>query len=260
MTITNSFQVPQTTAASAPPPQLLRATMMIREISSHLCAISSYLLCGFIHELSHIAAASIFAHDHFQVWKDVDWLDVLLHRRFQIESSLLVSNNTSLIVRHFGWITSIIIAIIISLLKNQIKTCIGGDSSEEEKKPTSKFIHWMELAAFITAIDAIWTDLFQMNPLFPFDYYSTNDNYQQGLDDSKTMVFFCGNFGIIILHSAWLDDNGGSSALGILKKMIEVTMMRGAQTGTSLLVCDVFYSCSNYIYSTFDFLYVSSSS
>ena len=41
-------------------------------------------------------------------------------------------------------------------------------------------------------------------------------------------TFFCGNFGIILLSpSAW----DGTTVLDLLQKMIEVTMMRGAQTG-----------------------------
>jgi hypothetical protein len=40
--------------------------------------------------------------------------------------------------------------------------------------------------------------------------------------------FFCGNFGMVLINSAWTE---GSHAKDILQKMIEVTMMRGAQSG-----------------------------
>ena len=42
--------------------------------------------------------------------------------------------------------------------------------------------------------------------------------------------FFCGNFGIILLNSNWLNKDGGKKALDMLEKMIEVTMMRGKYT------------------------------
>ena len=47
------------------------------------------------------------------------------------------------------------------------------------------------------------------------------------------MFFFCGNFGVILLSPAWTTTPGdrGKTALTLLEKMIEVTMMRGAQTG-----------------------------
>ena len=49
---------------------------------------------------------------------------------------------------------------------------------------------------------------------------------------SSTMLhyFFCGNFGIILLNSNWLNKDGGKKALDMLEKMIEVTMMRGKYT------------------------------
>ena len=40
--------------------------------------------------------------------------------------------------------------------------------------------------------------------------------------------FFCGNFGMLLLDAAW---GASDSALLILQRMAEVTMMRGAQAG-----------------------------
>lgn len=69
------------------------------------------------------------------------------------------------------------------------------------------------LAASLVALEAMSTDLLGLVPCSP------NSN-----------VLFCGNFGIILLHKAW-SSNGGTSALDILEKMVQVTMMRGAQSG-----------------------------
>jgi hypothetical protein len=44
---------------------------------------------------------------------------------------------------------------------------------------------------------------------------------------STTILFFCGNFGIILINSSWINVDGGKRALDMLEKMIEVTMMRG---------------------------------
>mmetsp|Transcript_4309 Transcript_4309/g.7220 ORF Transcript_4309/g.7220 Transcript_4309/m.7220 type:complete len:1456 (-) Transcript_4309:148-4515(-) len=45
------------------------------------------------------------------------------------------------------------------------------------------------------------------------------------------LLLHCGNFGIILLNSQWINVDGGQRALSVLEKMVEVTMMRGAQSG-----------------------------
>ena len=44
---------------------------------------------------------------------------------------------------------------------------------------------------------------------------------------ANTIIFFCGNFGVLLLNSTWINVDGGKRALDMLEKMIEVTMMRG---------------------------------
>ena len=76
---------------------------------------------------------------------------------------------------------------------------------------------WIILTGYITALDAICTDLLRTQQLA---YWSASQ-YEENYDDSLRVVFYCGNFGLILLHGAWLDKNGGRSALDILEKMIE---------------------------------------
>ena len=61
------------------------------------------------------------------------------------------------------------------------------------------------VAAYATALEGISTDLLGM----------------------ATIPFFCGNFGNILINSAWINTDGGKKALEMLEKMVEVTMMRG---------------------------------
>ena len=75
------------------------------------------------------------------------------------------------------------------------------------------------LAAYATALDGISTDLLGLIPAMISQSTSA--------DASTTIPFFCGNFGIIIINSAWINTDGGKKALDILEKMVEVTMMRG---------------------------------
>ena len=46
-------------------------------------------------------------------------------------------------------------------------------------------------------------------------------------DASSSLLFFCGNFGILLINSSWVNIDGGKAALDMLEKMVEVTMMRG---------------------------------
>jgi hypothetical protein len=79
------------------------------------------------------------------------------------------------------------------------------------------------------ALEALSTDLLQWRVLLP----TTTLTATTTTTDGTGVVFFCGNFGIILLHHWWLSDykNGRPSALAVLEKMVQVTMMRGAQSG-----------------------------
>ena len=61
------------------------------------------------------------------------------------------------------------------------------------------------LAAYITALEGMTTDLFGFVP------QQSNRSY---------MTFFCGNFGILLLNSSWLSIDGGRTALDVLEKMV----------------------------------------
>ena len=64
-----------------------------------------------------------------------------------------------------------------------------------------------------TAFDAICSDVL-------FD----------GMSSTTSALLHCGNFGIVLLNAAWCFRNG-ERAYDLLEKMINVTMMRGAQSG-----------------------------
>ena len=47
------------------------------------------------------------------------------------------------------------------------------------------------------------------------------------MNESRGLLFFCGNFGILLINPSWVNIDGGKTALDMLEKMVEVTMMRG---------------------------------
>ena len=201
-------------------------------IRSYLTATSWYFVFGILHELSHafIALLCIESNQINSWWKDINWRDLLLYRRFEFNPSLLHeigdSNRSVFVIRHSGWIASVTIAFVLHLLSSRP---IRNDSSDGSSK-NSNFFKWCQLAAYMTAIDAVSTDLFQTNP---FSVHSVFPTHREQLESTNksTITFFCGNFGVILLHSAWLYEDGGQTTLNLLRKMIEVTMMRGAQSG-----------------------------
>jgi hypothetical protein len=65
-------------------------------------------------------------------------------------------------------------------------------------------------------VEAIVTDLLHFTP----QHHFTASNMD-------VLIVFCGNFGIVLLNPMWLNVDGGRTALEVLEKMVEVTMMRG---------------------------------
>ena len=74
------------------------------------------------------------------------------------------------------------------------------------------------VAAYITSLEGIVTDLFGFIPAAALG----NSQIEEG-----RLILYCGNFGVILLNSSWINIDGGKKALDILEKMVEVTMMRG---------------------------------
>lgn len=72
------------------------------------------------------------------------------------------------------------------------------------------------MAAYITAIEGISTDLLGLTP--------HRDSFSGNGDDNGTsftyLTFFCGNFGVLLLNPSWLSVDGGRTALDVLEKMV----------------------------------------
>ena len=88
-------------------------------------------------------------------------------------------------VRHAGWILSLLMAILLFLLQ-QYQSSVRRSTSI---KSSASSIPYM--AAAIVALEAISTDLFQLGVV----------------NNLTTSVFFCGNFGAILLHQNWNDSD-----------------------------------------------------
>lgn len=176
----------------------------IKLIFSYCAILKWYILFGFLHEVAHIMTALLAG---------VSWQDGILHDGFlpflfrsvigrqTAFFNLTDDKNTVLfMIRHAGWVFSLILALLIP----------------------QRFEHVRRVAA-ITAVEAITTDLLQWEVYLPGITF-------RPFSSASASIFYCGNFGMILLHHLWCADQG-QSALEILETMVRVTMMRGAQSG-----------------------------
>ena len=167
----------------------------VLETRLFLKLLASYVLFGAFHELTHVLAAIAWHGMAVVPLRDGSfWCHVLLARQTNLLSP---QHDTHGMVRHAGWIASALLAVFLYVFRRQ--SC-----------SSTRF------ACTLTALEAICTDLMGLSAI-PFVSMTAGS-------------LLCGNFGIIVLHQAWLAHNG-KSALDVLEKLVEVTMMRGAQSG-----------------------------
>jgi hypothetical protein len=165
------------------------------------------------------------------------------------------------IILHAGWICSLFLAVSCHLLhcyaRRKKRRSISSSSSFTKTSFLQEKIidifnsPTLPIAAYITALEAISTDLLgfvpaafyyheqqqqqQHSSLFQQYPHLLHQSYHHGndTDDHDQLLLlrcFCGNFGILLLNQSWLTIDGGRTALDILEKMINITMMRGTCT------------------------------
>jgi len=187
-------------------------------------SLAWYVVFGLLHEMVHVSMAAWLGLGENLDSAPVFFLRAALGRACTIPALSLPDDGNqqhpgddlvwkAALVRHAGWIFSVVLAFGLWTLKKKIHQCKSMEAS-------SMFLSSAcQTAAMITALEALCTDLLGLGG-------SGNDMAQRGL-------FLCGNFGVILLHPAWTTTAGdyGKTALDLLEKMVEVTMMRGAQTG-----------------------------
>ena len=178
-----------------------------------------YLVFGLIHELAHVLVSHIiFSADdlRFTATEGVNSGGVIavlaraLFGRYSIVSLPTDNQLARFFILHSGWILTCTLA--LTLHWNYLR--LDGYSKGHA-------VNWMSIAAvaaYITSLEGIVTDLFGFIPAAAL----SNSQIEEG-----RLILYCGNFGVILLNSSWINIDGGKKALDILEKMVEVTMMRG---------------------------------
>ena len=226
----------------------------------HCQAVVWYLVCGIVHEVSHAVVALWWINHHrngadwiaflssSSLFQSIEfWYSLLVGRQLilpvefllQLQSTTTTNSNEPQLVenaipwiRHVGWMFSLLLAMALEYRnrcrrpQHQHWTASGqhcGSLSSVSLDRRVSPLHW---AAWVTAAEAVWTDLLHGPQVAGLVSSSTTSSQQ-------FVCFACGNFGMILLHHAWFSqDTGGTQAsLSILEKLIQVTMMRGAQAG-----------------------------
>jgi hypothetical protein len=176
--------------------------------SSRLSLVLWYIAFGALHELAHIATAVACGLSNLNMNGILQYNDgwipllyrVLLGRHVVLPA--LEYSYDEFLVRHAGWIFSIVLATVLSKASSSAK-----------------------FAARITALEALATDLLRLPILAGIGI-----SHPTSTTSHASAVFCCGNFGVILLHHLWLTEQG-KNALDCLEQMVKVTMMRGAQSG-----------------------------
>lgn len=203
-----------------------------------------YFFFGALHEVSHFVTAWWLGYDVvFQHLKELGgnptsggqsanlWVrlayEMILGRQCSLPNLPLGLEGP---VRHAGWISScLVVALLVFLCRhfkgfNYTVEPINRKDDTTNHAQCSFFAEVISsnilLAALVTAFEAISTDLLGLSPVLPLNA------------EMIRQTFYCGNFGIILLNQCWFKNRETeAAALDTLQQMVEVTMMRGSQSG-----------------------------
>ena len=170
-------------------------------------AVLAWFACGAAHELAHLIAACFLGCGTVVFSRENIW-HALVSRRVQV--TVDAQHWRACAIRASGWVTSVAVALACWRVPGE--TCQA-----------------VRVVATMTAAEALWTDLLGMEQKATMKRSAAVT--AASLLPPHTW-FYCGNFGMIILSKLWLTgSDGGELAKTILQKMVQVTMMRGAQSG-----------------------------
>ena len=226
-------------------PRIMASKQSHTHTTTLVVLLTSYVICGVLHELSHLIVASCLlsssssttTNNNNTTYSVIDILEAVVRAVLGRYSLIQVSeeqqqqqgdgieyyDRARSIITHAGWMFSVILAVGCHALHIAARNSTfsmqllnnGKGGVFNTRSVMKVFLNpAIPIVAYITALEAIVTDLFGFTPI-------------QYLDDKTDFICFCGNFGILLLNPSWLSIDGGRTALDVLEKMINVTMMRG---------------------------------
>ena len=196
-----------------------------------------YFFFGAMHELSHYLTAWCLGYDlalqrtllgqsSNDLWVHLAY-EMILGRQCSLPNLPLDLEEP---VKHAGWISSCLLLVLLTIFcchfkrfNYTVRRDNGNDNKKNERQGSffdEVMSSSMLMAALVTAAESIVTDFIGWDPVLPLNVRTIRQ------------TFYCGNFGIILLNRCWFDNKETQGAvLDTLQQMVEVTMMRGAQSG-----------------------------
>ena len=169
-------------SAAAPPSSSGGSFFRSSYAKYHLPFFASYLLFGLLHELSHVAIASILLgpslknHPFHTIDDLLQFVKRALLGRYCLIEVVANDDTTSsywshAAIRHFGWAFSLVMAMGLHYLQRRRKSSSSIDTSCVHKMSSSSSSWFVSnpivvIAAYVTALEAVTTDLFNFVPIF----------------------------------------------------------------------------------------------
>ena len=175
-------------------PRMLDVSDLARWLAA--AAVSRHVSVA-LHELSHVVVASALGHK--------TTVELAAPEAF-VEVSRPLSKLEDALIRHAGWIASLALAFTSVI---SFTSCYGlasaGDVEDVIRATGGPEVGFATLGVVLVALEALHSDL--LSP-----------SQHRGL-------FRCGNFGMLLLRQA-----NACRVDQLLRRMLQITMMRGAQS------------------------------
>ena len=177
-------------------------------LGTSLTLLGAYWLLTCVHELFHLMAACVAGHAGEALTTDNLW-GATCSKHVHVRGA---NGWHAAVIRHSGWVGSLLLA--------------GGLSWS-----CAVSFAW-QAAAWLVAVDSMCSDLFGKHAGAKDALHNCRHVTSSMLRVAHAMraddIFHCGNFGLLLLSR---EKSLRNKVVSVLKEMVRVTMMRGAQSG-----------------------------
>ena len=172
---------------------------------------AGYVACGALHEAAHLLAAALLGCGGAGAFGAPNLASALLRRGVRVPQASRPRARAA--IRHAGWLFSVALCVALEFWCAAAAPDDDADGADDAaaRAPVRGAYR---AAALATAAEALASDLLGL---------------ARARERAADAAFFgCGNFGMVLLDACWADT---PAARDILQRMVEITMMRGAQSG-----------------------------
>jgi hypothetical protein len=165
-----------------------------------------YITFGALHEAAHLLAALLLgdgAGDSV-VFTAQNYLRAALARHvivpakeYSYADEDYSQSHRDDRVRHAGWLASVGIAVFTVTLSRYTSSRTGDKEKQQRRRRRWWWLEGVEIAAVVTAMEALQTDLLQTH------FFSGATSTSDAAAGASVIRLCCGNFGIVLVNLAW---------------------------------------------------------